>query len=543
MNSTPPAHARVSDRITVHGIPVSLQILSWFFLNLLLVATFAFLLLSAEGGPLLNVLISGRAGERLDAIAADLAERVNGLPREKWGTILDNYSRRYRMAFALTRRDGDLQAGKVPPIPPTVAAKIREFPGTQRPPPPRRDTAEENVQIPESPNERPVEGAQRPPDAEQASQFPPPGPPPTDSPALSNFRFIVQENGLYWIGVRVPFPPVAGKFRGPTTLLLVSSSLFSNGILIDTAPLWFVGWVLLGSAVFWLPLVRRITVPLRKMRDAAELMARGQFDTRLNIQRGDEIGSLAGSLNHLGDRLEEFVSGQKRFLGDIAHELGSPLARMQFGLGIMEQQADPRTQPLLEDVREEVAQMSALLQEILQFTRAGLHTELHLENIDLQELLHKVVAQENIAPGQITHNLPHGLSAHGDAHLLQRALANILRNALRYAAHAGPIHVAGQTTTSHTLLTVSDNGPGVPPELLHRLCDPFFRTESARTRETGGVGLGLAIVKRCVEAGGGVLSIRNRTPSGLEVELRLPHAASLAGPASAEPTKPVGAAP
>jgi len=514
-----PKKSRSPRKHRLSGVPVSLQILSWFFLNLLIVGVGAFLLLASEGGPLLNVLINGRAGERLDAIAADIAERINGLPREKWGSVLENYSRRYRIAFALTRREGDLQAGKVPPLPPEVIAKIREFPGPQRPhpqnPPAPGDTPE-NFRPPPPPAPRFPDESRPPSDSDQPTR------PGQDQGPPSAYRFILRENDLYWIGLRVPLAYDAGRFRGPTTLLLVSPSLFSSGILLDSTPLWVVGCVMLGSALFWLPLVRRITVPLRQMRDAAERMARGQFDTRIAIQRGDEIGSLAGSLNHLGDRLEEFVSGQKRFLGDIAHELGSPLARMQFGLGIVEQQSDPKLQPLLDDVREEVAQMSALLQEILQFTKAGLHTELHLEEIELTVLLQKVLAQENIAQEQVHSTLTPGLTVHADAHLLQRALANILRNALRYAANSGPIRVDAHPSTTHVVLTVADNGPGVPTELLHRLCDPFFRTETARTRETGGVGLGLAIVKRCVEACGGLITIRNRKPRGLEVELRLP---------------------
>jgi two-component system sensor histidine kinase CpxA len=500
---------------------VWLQILSWFFLNLLLVGICAFYLLHAEGGSILNILISGRSGERLDAIAADLAERVIGLPSEKWGPILDNYSRRYRMAFAVTRRNGDLQAGKVPPIPDSVIAKIREFPGDRPPPPPRQPPpppiSSPAGSVPPSEDKREFSDPANP----FQSRLQPHSPPISDALTLSNFRFIVRENNLYWIGVRVPFQNEPGKYRGPSTLLLVSSSIVSNSILFDTTPLWFVVCVLLGSALFWIPLVRRITVPLRKMRDAADLMARGHFDARINIQQHDEIGSLAGSLNHLGDRLEEFVSGQKRFLGDIAHELGSPLARLQFGLGIVEQQSNPQLQPHLDDVREEVAQMSALLQEILQFTRDGLHTELHLEEINLNTLLLKVAAQENLSAEKMTLKIPAGLSVHADAHLLQRAVANILRNALRYAAEAGPIEVDARPSGNHVLLCVADNGPGVPPDLLHRLCDPFFRTESARTRETGGVGLGLAIVKRCVEACGGLITIRNRSPHGLEVELRL----------------------
>jgi two-component system sensor histidine kinase CpxA len=128
---------------------------------------------------------------------------------------------------------------------------------------------------------------------------------------------------------------------------------------------------------------------------------------------------------------------------------------------------------------------------------------LHLEEIELAVLLQKVLAQENITQEQVHSTLPPGLSVHADAHLLQRALANILRNALRYAANSGPIRVDAHPSTTHVVLTVADNGPGVPAELLHRLCDPFFRTETARTRETGGVGLGLAIVKRLVDFHGG----------------------------------------
>jgi two-component system sensor histidine kinase CpxA len=257
------------------------------------------------------------------------------------------------------------------------------------------------------------------------------------------------------------------------------------------------------------------------MRDAAELMARGEFDTRLTLNREDEIGSLATSLNHLGERLEEFVSGQKRFLGDIAHELGSPLARMQFGLSILEQKANPDMQPLLEDVREEVAQMSALLDEILQFTKAGLQSEVHFEAVPLLPLVQKTLHQEGISGDMVALGIPEAFSVHADPHFLQRAVANVLRNALRYAGDSGPIRLEARRSGSKVLLTIADSGPGVPPAMVHRLCDPFFRTESARTRETGGVGLGLAIVKRCVEACGGSILIRNAIPHGLVVELTL----------------------
>jgi two-component system sensor histidine kinase CpxA len=546
----PPDPPVLADRALPKGPSVSLQIMGWFFLNLLLVGVLAALLFTSHISPLLNVIISGRTGDRLDALAADVGERISGIPSDKWEEVLKGYSRRYKMDFALTRRDGDLHAGNVPAIPDSVIARIREFPGL-RPPPPHApqaargtdfDGEPENTRRPSPPplasnqplpSDAPFRGGPEFPRredalrAEEAEIRRPERPraeqPQRDEPALnpSNFRFIVHEGNLYWIGVRVRSTDEAGRLRGPTTLLLASQSLLSGGVLLDPSAIWLMAAVLLGSALFWIPLVRRITVPLRKMRDAAGQMSRGNFQSRLSIDRGDEIGSLARSLNHLGTRLNEFVTGQKRFLGDIAHELGSPLARMQYGLGIIEQQAPSTLQPLLEDVREEVAQMSALLAEIQQFTKAGLHSELRLENVLLEEVLRQALARENVPAAIVRSQIAPGTAVNADARYLQRAIANILRNSLRYAGDSGPLWIDSKRSGNRLILSFADEGPGVPADLVHRLCDPFFRTESARTRESGGVGLGLAIVKRCVEACGGTVNIRNRSPHGLIVELAL----------------------
>ena len=181
--------------------------------------------------------------------------------------------------------------------------------------------------------------------------------------------------------------------------------------------------------------------------------------------------------------------------------------------------------PLLEDVREEVGQMTELLGEILQFTKAGLHTDLHLEAVKVRELVLQAIAQENISTAQVEIQVPEALRVQADRRYLLRAVANVLRNAVRHAGAASPLKVQARESRSSVVLSVSDEGPGVPEAFVHRLGDPFFRTESARTRETGGVGLGLAIVKRCVEACGGTVSIRNLKPHGLCVEMQLPEAA------------------
>ena len=104
--------------------------------------------------------------------------------------------------------------------------------------------------------------------------------------------------------------------------------------------------------------------------------------------------------------------------------------------------------------------------------------------------------------------------------LLLRAIANVLRNAIRYAGEAGPITVSAERDGSQVAITIADRGPGLPDEELEQVFTPFYRPDTARTRETGGSGLGLAIVRTCVEACGGTVTCRNGRP-GLEVVMRL----------------------
>jgi two-component system sensor histidine kinase CpxA len=263
------------------------------------------------------------------------------------------------------------------------------------------------------------------------------------------------------------------------------------------------------------------------MTGAAGQMAQGQFGTRVDTDRRDELGRLGESLNHMAGRLGEYVTGQKRFLGDIAHELCSPLARMEMALGVLEQRAAPGQGDYVNDVREEVRHMSSLVNELLSFSKAGLRTkDLELRHVALAELCARVIARDAEGKTDITVNVDVAIHVLADPDLLARAVGNVLRNAVRYAGDAGPITIAATTRGDRVVLAITDSGPGVPPETLHRLFDPFYRPETARTREGGGSGLGLAIVKSCVEACGGSVAVNNAQPHGLEVTMVLRSAAA-----------------
>jgi two-component system sensor histidine kinase CpxA len=251
-------------------------------------------------------------------------------------------------------------------------------------------------------------------------------------------------------------------------------------------------------------------------------VARGNFDIRLRGHRRDELGELALSVNTMAGQLDALVRGQKRFLGDVAHELCSPLARMQAALGIIEQRAtDEKQARYVTTLREELDDISQLVDELLNFSRATSQQDLELRAVPLAQLVAETVARE--APNaQVECDIPAHLVAKAETRLLARALGNVVRNAVRYAGNAGPIVISASPEGDRVSLVIADSGPGVPVESLPRLFDAFYRPDTARTRETGGTGLGLAIVKTCIEACRGTVAARLGEPRGLEVCFNLP---------------------
>jgi two-component system sensor histidine kinase CpxA len=191
-------------------------------------------------------------------------------------------------------------------------------------------------------------------------------------------------------------------------------------------------------------------------------------------------------------------------------------------VGILEQRADEGTRPYIQDLRDEVQQMSSLVSELLSFSKASLAgPALKLKAVNLRELIARAVEREKKEGTNIVVEMPDEAQALGDPDLLHRAFANLIRNAVRYAGDNGPITISCSREAGVVAVKISDCGPGVSEQFLQRLFDPFFRVDDARTRESGGVGLGMTIVKTCVEACKGTVSCRNRQPSGLEVMVRL----------------------
>ena len=154
-----------------------------------------------------------------------------------------------------------------------------------------------------------------------------------------------------------------GERRPSLAVLVVSSdSMSGRGLFFDVRPWVFVAAaIVLLSMAIWLPFVRGLTRSIGQMTATAEQMARGQFDIEVPARRSDELGRLAVAINQLSARLGGYLGGQRRFLGDISHELNTPLARLDVALGILEGQVDDPDRELVADAQDEVRLMSQLV--------------------------------------------------------------------------------------------------------------------------------------------------------------------------------------
>jgi two-component system sensor histidine kinase CpxA len=498
------------------SFPLSLKVSLWLLANLLLLAAVGGGFYVSQFGVGWISLTHGVLGDQLQSIGDSIASDLQAEPEGVRPAIIASRSRDYGADFFLFTNEGSLIAGDKVDLPPSVRELLvrgqrRGDSGPDGPPPPRgRPPRGEGSRGP-----RPADGASKE-GLQPADNQPPP-----NRRAQGAGKFIIRtaDPTATWIGLRVPIKVGFGP-PTPGTVIIRTESLWTLARLLRLGPGLAVGaGALLLSLLFWLPLVGSITRSLTRLNRATERIAEGEFSTRVELSRRDEIGHLGHSVNRMAERLDTLVNGQKRFLGDVAHELGSPLGRLQVATEILESRADPALRPHVADVREEVQHMAALVNELLAFTKAGLRPrDVHQAPVALTPLVQRMLAREDAQ--RVTADLAADLTVLADPELLERALANLVRNALRYAP-TGPITLAAQASGAVIKITVADAGPGVPIEALARLGEPFYRPDSARNQEAGGTGLGLAIVRSAITACGGTVVFRNRHPHGLETEITL----------------------
>jgi two-component system, OmpR family, sensor histidine kinase CpxA len=449
------------------------------------------------------------AGERVQQLSRDLGTALESQPPSGREPALEQLSKRFGANFLLVLNDGTRVAGQAVTVPPDVRARLRG-PGNGGPP----------VGGPGPGGRARGPGAANGPDpnADPAGAM-------AAGPQRPVFLVRAAQSPSYWIGVRMPIPePGQPPLRG--TLLIATDSFFTNPFFFQLGPwIGLLAATLLLSALCWLPWVRGVTRDIRQIEQATARVAGGRFDVQMDVRRGDEIGRLAGAVGDMALRLDELVRAQRRFLGDAAHELRSPLTRMQVAIDLLESETPPDLRGHVIDVREDIDEMRKLADAVLQLSRAELGgAALPPERQVLVDAVERAVRFER-GHADVRIDVPADIAVHASPDHVSRALRNVIRNAVFYAADDGPIEIHGSVEQGRVVIDIADHGPGVPEEELTEIFTPFYRLDASRARHSGGTGLGLAIVRAAVEASGGHVTCRKREPHGLVVTLTLPLAA------------------
>ena len=285
---------------------------------------------------------------------------------------------------------------------------------------------------------------------------------------------------------------------------------------------------LLASLLFSLLLTRYLVRPIRILRDGMRQIAAGQFEVAMSRQMGhrrDELGELGQDADRMAWQLKQLLSTQRRLLHDISHDLRSPLARLQVAIGLVRQ--DPERLPeMLQRLEHETMRLNEMIGEVLTLARLESGVPQPQEDyLDLVSLLQSLVEdvrfedQSHPLLLQIASEQECLLPCHGE--LLWRAFDNLVRNALQHTPGGAEIRIRLEELSDEYLITIEDTGPGIPPELLAEVFEPFHHAGDTR-----GHGLGLAIAKRAIEAHHGTIHAENVAEGGLRLLVRLPRPAA-----------------
>ena len=268
--------------------------------------------------------------------------------------------------------------------------------------------------------------------------------------------------------------------------------------------------------------------PIRTLHEAFEAEACGKLDTRIGLLMGygqNELVALGQDFDRMAERLQQLVESQRRLLHDVSHELRSPLARLQAAADLLQQQPE-RAQELIERIRRDTGRIDSLIGELLTLARLETcTTEGSNEVVDLCEIVLNAIDDaefEAVAKAcSIASDVDARMLVFGNSELLQRAVDNVLRNAVQYTAPNSGIDVAAHKLGDTLMIAVADRGPGVAEMDLEAIFDPFFR---GAARTSSGYGLGLAIARRVVLMHHGRIAAASRPEGGLLVSIELPSA-------------------
>jgi len=299
--------------------------------------------------------------------------------------------------------------------------------------------------------------------------------------------------------------------------------------------IWYVvlaGLIALGiSMVLAFYLSSAISRPVRAVTQAARRMSAGDYGQEVKVTGSDETGELARDFNMMADRVRAAYEQQRNFVGNVSHELRTPLTSIEgFSQALLDgvSASAEEQRRSLEIINQESKRLVRLLRDLLllsQIDAGELTPERRL--IDVIKLIDELgslyigrAEEEGIALR--LEPPPEALTISTDPDRLERVLTNLLDNALKYTGRGGAVTLSARRDGDYVNISVADTGSGIPPELLPRIFDRFYRVEQSRAQKHGGSGLGLSICKELVETMGGTIDVHSLVGQGATFTVTLP---------------------
>jgi two-component system sensor histidine kinase CpxA len=331
--------------------------------------------------------------------------------------------------------------------------------------------------------------------------------------------------GLRWTGASVDDRP-NGKY------ILVAKVIIPYGFVLGGAlETTVLQWLLpaLVGAMLCLLLARHIAAPIRTLQSVAGRIANGDFSVRASPAMGsrkDELAELARDFDRMADRIQSLLLKQLELLGDISHELRSPLTRLNVSLELVRRGKTDA----VERMQADLYRLDTLIGQILTLTRLQTRGTRKTETpVNLRSIVESVAEDARFEVEEdgksVVVSRADDCWLKGDPALLRSCIENVVRNAIHYTKPHTEVQISldvGGNGSDSARIFVADHGDGVPQEALSRIFEPFYRVTEAREHQTSGTGLGLSIAQRIAIVHGGRICARNRDGGGLEMEIRLP---------------------
>lgn len=279
------------------------------------------------------------------------------------------------------------------------------------------------------------------------------------------------------------------------------------GILLSGCLLIFIITVLL---------VRRITHPITTLSKAVNLVGSGQITTKIPEVGVKELVILAQNFNKMTQEITQLISNRNILFGGISHDLRTPITRMQIAIELIE---NAENSALISGMRNDLNEMESLIKQALEFVR-GMNKD-HAISVDINEIMKEVALNYQRQDCIVDWTKGDCGSYKLEINALRRVLCNLLDNAFRYSEKK-PVQLCCAKDKDRLIITVLDQGPGIPESKLEKVFQPFYRLDISRNKQTGGSGLGLAIVQQLCDIHNWKVKLLVRGLGGLEARLEIP---------------------